>query len=84
MGASGKRLHDEGLDLREQVVAVVFIDLHGDGFVQIEAEDAQNGLCINNMATGTKIDVVGVLADDVDKILHVFRQGQMNGNRFHG
>ena len=82
-GRLGEKLHDERLDLRKKVVAVVLVDLHRNGFVQIEAEDAQNGLRIDDMATRTKINVVGVLADDVHEILHVFRQGQVDGNRSH-
>jgi len=47
------------------------MNLHPDGLAQVQAEDAHDGLGINNVPPGCKVYVKIILVDDIDKILHI-------------
>ena len=67
-------LGDEGLDLVEQIFALVAVDLHGDGLGPVQGEDAQDGLGVNHVTAAAQVDVVGVGTDDLDELGAVAHQ----------
>ena len=76
--SSGELL--EGVD---QVVAAVRMDLDGHGFGEVEAENAEDGFCVDDVFFAPEIDLVGVLLDDADKVFDVLRHLQGNFDGFH-
>ena len=60
-----KSADDEGLELFDQIIAMVGIDFQGDRLGKIQAEDAQDGLAIHHMAAHAQVDVKGVAVGDV-------------------
>ena len=76
-------LGDEGLDLVEQIFAIVAVDLHGDGLGPIQGEDTQDGLGVNHVAAGAQVHVVGVSADNLHELRAVGHQVQLNVYRPH-
>lgn len=54
-----------------------------DGFAQVEAEYAHDGLRIHDVATGCEVHIEIVLVDEVDKILHIVDGFQHDVECFH-
>jgi len=74
---------DEGLELFDQVVAMIGINFQGDRLGEIQAEDAQDGLTVYDMAADAQVDIVGIFVSDVYKELHVFSKAELDINCFH-
>ena len=73
----------ERRDLIHQIVAVIGVDLQRDGLGEIQAEDAQNGFSIHDMAAYAQINVVRMAVDDVDKGFDVLSKAELDVDSFH-
>ena len=74
---------DEGLELFDQIIAMIGINFQSDRLGKIQAEDAQDGLTIYDMAADAQVDIVGIFVSDVYKELHVFSKAELDINCFH-
>ena len=74
---------DEGLELFDQIVAMIGINFQGDRLGQIQAEDTQDGLTINNVTADAQVQIVGVLVGDVDKVLDILCKAKLDIYSFH-
>ena len=83
MGIANCSADNEGLELLQQIIAVIGIDFQRDRFGKIQAENTQDGLAINHMAANAQIQVVRLLVCDVHKVLDILRQAQFNIYSFH-
>lgn len=73
----------ERCDLIHQIIAVVGVDLQRDGLGEVQAEDAQDGFSIYDMAAYAQIHVVGMAVDDVDKGFDVLGETELDVDSFH-
>ena len=80
---SHKGLYHERFEGGEELVAVVGGDLEHDGLVEVEAEDAEDGLCVHDIPAALQSEVEVAAGGDVDKLLDGFRGVQFDLNGFH-
>ena len=62
---------------------MIGVNLKGDRFGQVQAEDAQDGLAIHHVTAYAEIDVVGITIGNVHEGLDIFRQAQFDIHGFH-
>ena len=74
---------DEGLELFDQIVAMIGVNFQGDRLGQIQAEDTQDGLTIYNVTANTQVQIIGVLVGDIDKILDILCKAELDIYSFH-
>ena len=74
---------DVGLKLLEKLVSIIGMSGELNGLKKVEGEDTQNGLAIHNMTTDAQVDIIGVTAGDVYKLLHVLSQAELYVNGSH-
>lgn len=66
-------LRDEGGEGGEEVVAVVGADLEHDRFVEVEAENAENGLRVHDIFAALEREVEVAARGEVHKLFDRFR-----------
>ena len=76
--------HDKGVNLLQQVVALIVVDLQGNGLGQVQGKDAQDRLGVHNMAPCAQIHFKRIAGHDVHKVVDVLNQAQLNHSGFHG
>lgn len=74
---------NEGLELFHQILAMVGVDLKGDGLGKVEAEDAEDRLAIDNMTADAQVDVIRIAVCDVDEGLHILCKAELDVDCFH-
>ena len=75
---------DEGGEGGEQIVAVVGSYLEHDGFAEVEAEYAEDGLGVHHIPAALEGHLVVVAGGYVDELLDGLCHVEANGNGFHG
>ena len=76
--------HHEGREGGEEVVAVVGAYLQHDGLVEIEAEDAEDGLRVHDVFAAFQGEVEVAAGGDVDELFDCFCGVQLDLYGFHG
>lgn len=75
-------LHHKGGEDGEEVVAVVGGDFQHDGFVEVEAENAEDGLRVHDVFAALQGQVKVVARGDVDKLFDRFGGVQLDFTDF--
>ena len=73
----------EGGDLIHEIIAVVGVNLQGDGLGKVQAEDAQDGLAVDDVTADAQVDVIRMTVYDIDKGLDVLCKAQLDIHCFH-
>ena len=74
---------DKGLELLDQIVAMIGVNFQGDRLGEIQAEDTQDGLAVNYVAANAQVDIIRILVRDVNKILDVLSETELDINCLH-
>ena len=69
--------------LCKKLVGVIGMCGQGDGGEQVQAEDAHNGLAVNQIAAGCQVNINVALGHDIDEITDVCNGGKANFYAFH-
>ena len=71
--------HDEAGDLFQELLTVFRMDLHFDGFGQVQTEDTHDGFAVDVVSAGDQVNIEIVAGYGVDKVLYVNNGVQQNG-----
>ena len=84
LNVSDRNLLCELGKLGDDVLAVVVVDLDGERLREVEAEDAEDGLGIDDVLAALQQDLAVAVLRDGDKILHALRHFERDCHGLHG
>lgn len=76
-------LYNKVFYILKKDVAIVRMDIYTNRFAEVQAEDAHNGFCVNDIAARCQIHVKVEFVDNVDEVLDVIDRPEHNIERFH-
>ena len=80
---SRELFYDKGPELLDESVSVLAVDLQGKGLGKIQAENAEDRLCVYNEPSTPQINIIIVFSCDIYELLYVFGHFEVDHYRFH-
>ena len=70
-------------ELRDEIVAVVRMDLDDQRLGKVEAENAEDRLRVHDVFVALQVDLIGIVLHDLDELFYVLRHLKRNFDGFH-